>query len=112
MSDELPSLVEDHISPIRALQRLQNVGWQYLTPAEAVSLPGGRLSTVLLETVLVEQLRNQGCGGGGPERIQADGSRIDHLRMSVHGRTNWRRQALCHRHRSPANRAPGTGCVV
>ena len=57
MSDELPSFLEDHISQIPALQLLQNLGWQYLTPAEAVSLRGGKLGNVLLETVLVEQLR-------------------------------------------------------
>ena len=54
---ELPSFLEDHISQIPALQLLQNLGWQYLTPAEAVSLRGGKLGNVLLDTVLVEQLR-------------------------------------------------------
>ena len=112
MSDELPSFVEDHISQSPALQRLQNLGWQYLTPAETVALRGGRVATVLLQTVLVEQLRNQGCGGGEAETIQADGSRIDHLRTSAHGRSNRRRHALCRRHRSRVNRAPGTGCVA
>ena len=56
MSDDLPSFLEDHISQIPALQLLQNLGWKYLTPEEAVSLRGGKLSNVLLETVLVEQL--------------------------------------------------------
>lgn len=57
MSQQLPSFLEDHISQIPALQLLQNLGWRYLTPAETVSLRGGRLGNVLLETVLVEQLR-------------------------------------------------------
>lgn len=57
MSDELPSFLEDHISQIPALQLLQNLGWQYLTPAEAVAPRGGKLGNVLLETVLVNQLR-------------------------------------------------------
>ena len=57
MSQNLPSFLEDHISQIPALQLLQNLGWRYLTPAEAVSLRGGKLGNVLLETVLVEQLR-------------------------------------------------------
>lgn len=57
MSDELPSFLEDHISQIPALQLLQNLGWQYLTPAEAVSLRGGKLGNVLLDAVLAEQLR-------------------------------------------------------
>ena len=53
----LPSFLEDHISQVPALQLLQNLGWQYLTPAEAVSLRGGKLGNVMLDTVLVEQLR-------------------------------------------------------
>lgn len=55
--NDLPSFLEDHISQIPALQLLQNLGWQYLTPTEALSLRGGKLGNVLLETVLVEQLR-------------------------------------------------------
>ncbi len=57
MSQELPSFLEDHISQIPALQLLQNLGWRYLAPADAVTLRGGKLGNVLLETVLVEQLR-------------------------------------------------------
>jgi type I restriction enzyme R subunit len=57
MADLLPSFLEDYISQIPALQLLQNLGWQYLTPAEAVVLRGGKLKDVLLESVLVEQLR-------------------------------------------------------
>ncbi len=57
MSDSLPSFQEDHISQIPALQLLQNLGWQYLTPNECVGLRGGKLRNVLLEAVLVEQLR-------------------------------------------------------
>ena len=30
-----PSFQEDHISQVPALQLLQNLGWRYLTPAEA-----------------------------------------------------------------------------
>lgn len=57
MSQQLPSFLEDHISQIPALQLLQNLGWKYLTPAEATSIRGGKLGSVLLETKLVEQLR-------------------------------------------------------
>ncbi|HVU44478.1 MAG TPA: type I restriction endonuclease, partial [Terracidiphilus sp.] len=57
MSKQLPSFLEDHISQIPALQLLQNLGWRYLTPAETVKLRSGKLSNVLLEEVLVEQLR-------------------------------------------------------
>ncbi|HVC98529.1 MAG TPA: type I restriction endonuclease [Pirellulales bacterium] len=57
MSQALPSFLEDHISQIPALQLLQNLGWRYLAPGEAVVLKGGKFGNVLLETVLVEQLR-------------------------------------------------------
>jgi type I restriction enzyme R subunit len=57
MSEQLPSFLEDHISQIPALQLLQNLGWQYLTPAETVSLRNGRLSSVILDGILFPQLR-------------------------------------------------------
>lgn len=53
----LPLLREDHISQIPALQVLQNLGYQYLTPDEATARRGGRTSNVLLEGILAEQLR-------------------------------------------------------
>jgi type I restriction enzyme R subunit len=52
-----PSFNEDDISQIPALQLLQNLGYTYLTPEEALALRGGRMSTVLLEGILAEQLR-------------------------------------------------------
>ncbi len=60
MSDELkaiPLLKEDHISQVPALQVLQNLGYQYVTPDEALAYRGGRTSGVLLEGILAEQLR-------------------------------------------------------
>lgn len=57
MSHELPSFLEDGISQIPALQLLQNLGWTYLTPEEAVSLRGRKPSNVILESVLIDQLR-------------------------------------------------------
>ncbi len=36
---------------------MQNLGYTYLTPDEALALRGGRKSAVLLEGILVEQLR-------------------------------------------------------
>ncbi len=53
----LPSFLEDHISQIPALQLLQNLGWEYLTPTETVSLRNGRLSGVILDGILFPQLR-------------------------------------------------------
>lgn len=52
-----PSFKEDHISQIPALQLLQNMGYTYLTPNEAMKLRGNRASNVLLEEVLSDQLR-------------------------------------------------------
>ena len=52
-----PSINEDATSKLPALHLLQNLGWQYLTPDEALELRGGRLSNVLLEGVLVPWLR-------------------------------------------------------
>jgi type I restriction enzyme R subunit len=54
---ETPSFKEDHISQIPALQLLQNLGYTYLTPDEALSLRGGRVGSVLLEGILADQLR-------------------------------------------------------
>ncbi|MDD3761185.1 MAG: type I restriction endonuclease subunit R [Acidithiobacillus sp.] len=48
---------EKHLSQIPALQLLVNLGYSYLTPAQAISLRGGRLSNVLLEDVLRDSLK-------------------------------------------------------
>ncbi|MDJ1472438.1 type I restriction endonuclease subunit R [Xanthocytophaga flava] len=53
---ENPSFLEDHISQIPALQLLMKLGYQYLTPDQALEARGGRNSNVLLETILKEQL--------------------------------------------------------
>ena len=52
-----PSLTEDRISQVPALQVLQNLGYTYLTPLEALELRGGRMSNVILDGILTEQLR-------------------------------------------------------
>jgi type I restriction enzyme R subunit len=44
-------------SQLPALQLLIQLGWQYLTPAEALALRGGKRSNILLESVLDAQLR-------------------------------------------------------
>lgn len=51
-----PSHLEDHLSQVPALQLLQNLGYRYLTAAEALAARGGRLAGVLLEGILLEQL--------------------------------------------------------
>jgi type I restriction enzyme R subunit len=54
---ETPSFKEDHISQIPALQMLMNLGYTYLSPAEAERQRGGKTSNVLLEDVLRKQLK-------------------------------------------------------
>jgi type I restriction enzyme R subunit len=52
-----PSFKEDHISQIPALQLLQNLGYTYLTPEEAITLRGGKTSNIILHGILEQQLR-------------------------------------------------------
>lgn len=47
MNDELPSFKEDHISQSPTLQLLQQLGWKYLSPEEAVATRGGKLYKLL-----------------------------------------------------------------
>ncbi len=54
---DTPSFKEDHISQIPALQLLQNLGYQYLTPEDALLLRGGKTTNVILEDVLRKQLK-------------------------------------------------------
>lgn len=54
---QAPSMKEDHISQIPALQLLQNLGYTYLTPEEALALRGGKTRNVILDGILTEQLR-------------------------------------------------------
>ncbi len=51
-----PSFQEDQMSQIPALQFLQNLGYTYLSPEEALQLRGGKPSAVLLEGILEAQL--------------------------------------------------------
>ena len=55
--NSLPSTLETLISQIPALQLLINMGWEYLTPEEALAARGGKNSSVFLDRVLEEQLR-------------------------------------------------------
>ena len=54
---ETPSFKEDHISQIPALQMLVNLGYTYLSPAEADRQRGGKTTNVLLEDILRKQLK-------------------------------------------------------
>ena len=54
---QTPLMKEDHISQIPALLLLQNLGYAYLTPEEALVLRGGKTRNVILDGILTEQLR-------------------------------------------------------
>jgi type I restriction enzyme, R subunit len=54
---QTPSFKEDHISQIPAIQLLVNLGYKYLSPAEALELRRNNSTNVILESVLYEQLR-------------------------------------------------------
>ncbi|MBR2261427.1 MAG: type I restriction endonuclease subunit R [Paludibacteraceae bacterium] len=53
----LISFKENDISQQPALELLQEMGYQYLSPDDALALRGGKTSNVLLEDVLREQLK-------------------------------------------------------
>lgn len=54
--DHTPAFTEDAVSQLPAMHLLQKLGWELLTPAEALKLRGGRRSHVLLREVLERQL--------------------------------------------------------
>ncbi len=57
MKQDTPVFNEDFISQIPALKLLQNMGYAYLSPEQAEAARGGRLSEVILEDVLISQLK-------------------------------------------------------
>jgi type I restriction enzyme, R subunit len=54
---DTPSFKEDHISQIPALQFLQNLGYQYISPEDAIRKRRNKSANVLLEDILETQLR-------------------------------------------------------
>ncbi len=57
MDIQIPSFKEDHISQVPALQLLCNLGYEYITPEEALKERNNRTSGVILEGILERQLR-------------------------------------------------------
>jgi type I restriction enzyme, R subunit len=49
------SFKKDHISQIPAIELLQKLGYNYITPDEALEMRGGKTSNVLLEDILRNQ---------------------------------------------------------
>ena len=56
-SESVWTLTEKEQSQLAAVALLQRMGYQYLTPEEALKLRGGRTSRVLLEDILRSQLQ-------------------------------------------------------
>lgn len=54
---DTPSFKEDHISQIPALQLLQKLGYNYISPAEVENLRSGKTSNILLDDILRKQLK-------------------------------------------------------
>lgn len=52
-----PSFLEDHISQIPAIQLLVNMGYQYVSPEQALEWRGGKKSHVLFDNILKTQLK-------------------------------------------------------
>ena len=50
--------LEDIVSHLPALHLLQHLGFRYLTPAEALAHRGGKRSRVVLDAILLQQLKN------------------------------------------------------
>jgi type I restriction enzyme R subunit len=86
---------EKYLSQIPALQVLVNLGYQYLTPAEALAARGGKAGNVLLEGILREQLKKlnriQHKGGSylfSEENIQGAIQRLKNVKYDGLLKTN------------------------
>ena len=58
-SRKLPDLKELTTSHIPALQLIIGMGYEYLSPKQALELRGNQDQEVLLKTVLIEQLKKE-----------------------------------------------------
>jgi type I restriction enzyme R subunit len=86
---------EKHVSQIPALQLLAKLGYQYITPAQVLSMRGGRLSNVLLEEVLRDSLKRinriQHKGGNylfSEENLQSGIQRLKNVKYDGLLKTN------------------------
>lgn len=86
---------EKYLSQLPALQLLINLGYQYLTPVEALAARGGRPGNVLLEEILREQLKKlnriQHKGGAylfSEENIQSAIQRLKNVKYDGLLKTN------------------------
>ena len=52
----IPPTLEKHTSKLPAILLLHNLGWQYLSPKQALAYRGGKVVNVVLDVVLREVL--------------------------------------------------------
>jgi len=86
---------EKYLSQIPALQVLVNLGYQYLTPAEALAARGGKAGSVLLEEILRDRLKTlnriQHKGGSylfSEENVQSAIQRLKNVKYDGLLKTN------------------------
>ena len=65
----IPETKEVFSSQIPALQVLMAMGYEYLSPAQALAYRGGQTSEVLLRSVLIAELRKRRFNWKGPSRF-------------------------------------------
>ncbi|HEX7047669.1 MAG TPA: type I restriction endonuclease subunit R [Gammaproteobacteria bacterium] len=65
---DLPRFQEEFSAKLPALALLHNLGWEFLTPAEAVRLRDGKFDQVVLKDVLRENLRKRRFVFNGEEQ--------------------------------------------
>ena len=75
---------------LSALHLLQNLGYTYLSPREALTLRGGRADAVLLESVLLDWLARN-------NEIQYQGQRYPFSEANIHTAVQFAQRNFVHR---------------
>jgi len=78
MSPEAPKFQEEYSAKLPAMTLLNNLGWTFLPPDEALAQRGGRLDEVVLRNELRRQLKKRRFVFAGKQRKLSDKS-IDNL---------------------------------
>ncbi|MDG6450631.1 hypothetical protein QAZ01_06680 [Glaesserella parasuis] len=68
MISTIPHTLEKHTSKLPAILLLHNLGWQYLSPKQALAYRGGKAVNVVLDVVLREVLSQRSISYLGQER--------------------------------------------
>ena len=78
VSVTLPKFQEEYSAKIPALVLLHNLGWTFLSPAQALSARNGKTSEVVLREILREELRKRRFTFAGKERVFSENT-IDNV---------------------------------